>query len=50
MATEKFKSKIKNDTWGNYVFWITFVIVGQPLTMLMYYHEWVVKTRHLGMS
>ncbi|EGF82147.1 hypothetical protein BATDEDRAFT_34607 [Batrachochytrium dendrobatidis JAM81] len=28
------------DTIGNYVFWITFTIVGQPACILVYYTQW----------
>ncbi len=48
MLTEHIKARLKSDTWGNYLFWITFCIVGQPVSVLTYYHDWVVINRGLA--
>jgi hypothetical protein len=45
MLTEHIKTRLKSDTWGNYMFWITFCMVGQPVSVLTYYHDWVVMHR-----
>jgi hypothetical protein len=28
---------------GNYLFWISFCIVGQPIAVLMYYRAWFMR-------
>ena len=43
MMTDALRKKLNRDDWGNYVFWITFCVVGQPVSVLMYYHDYVVK-------
>ncbi len=45
LLTEYLKKRLKSDTWGNYLFWITFCMVGQPVSVLTYYHDWVVLHR-----
>eukprot|EP01130_Rhizamoeba_saxonica_P007219 TRINITY_DN2914_c0_g1_i2.p1 TRINITY_DN2914_c0_g1~~TRINITY_DN2914_c0_g1_i2.p1 ORF type:complete len:471 (-),score=43.11 TRINITY_DN2914_c0_g1_i2:641-2017(-) len=30
----------KGSTFGNFFFWFTFCIVGQPMVLLLYYHDW----------
>jgi hypothetical protein len=32
---------LKSDTWGNYAFWLTFCIIGQPVCLLMYVHDYM---------
>ena len=32
-----------NSSFGNFFFWITFCIVGQPMCVLLYYRAWVTK-------
>jgi hypothetical protein len=34
-----------NTTTGNYIFWIAFCVVGQPVCVLLYYHDYVVGIR-----
>lgn len=38
--TEAVKRKFKNDRFGNVVFWLSFCIIGQPLVLIIYYHDW----------
>lgn len=38
--TEALRKKVKNDQVGNIIFWISFCIIGQPLSLMLYYHEW----------
>nr|KAJ3422993.1 hypothetical protein HK105_004952 [Polyrhizophydium stewartii] len=37
------KNDLLYDTIGNYIFWITFTIVGQPACVLLYYSQWYKK-------
>lgn len=39
--TESIRQRLKSDTWGNYVFWLTFCIIGQPVSLLMYVHDYI---------
>lgn len=39
--TEKLRQRLKSDTWGNYAFWLTFCIIGQPVCLLMYVHDYL---------
>lgn len=39
--TEKLRQRLKSDTWGNYAFWLTFCIIGQPVCLLMYVHDYI---------
>jgi hypothetical protein len=39
--TEKIRQRLKSDTWGNYAFWLTFCIIGQPVCLLMYVHDYM---------
>ena len=43
--TEYIKKKAKSDQIGNFVFWITFCIFGQPMAIMLYYHDWVLLNR-----
>lgn len=43
--TEFLKQKAKSDQVGNFIFWISFCIIGQPMAFLMYYHDWVLLNR-----
>ncbi|KAG2493012.1 hypothetical protein HYH03_008675 [Edaphochlamys debaryana] len=45
MLTEKLRQRLRRDELGNYVFWITFCVVGQPVCVLLYYHDYVVGIR-----
>ena len=40
-ATGWLKKRLKNDQIGNYIFWVTFCIVGQPTSLILYYHDWM---------
>lgn len=46
IVTEWLKRKLKKPFVGNVIFWISFCIIGQPLCMIMYYHDYV----HFHMS
>eukprot|EP00842_Homolaphlyctis_polyrhiza_P004119 jgi/Hompol1/4708/HPOL_002298-RA len=37
------KNDLLFDTIGNYIFWVTFTIVGQPACALLYYTQWFKK-------
>ena len=43
--TEYIKNKSKSDTIGNFVFWFSFVIYGQPMAVMLYYHDYVLLHR-----
>ncbi|KAK9805410.1 hypothetical protein WJX73_002289 [Symbiochloris irregularis] len=43
--TEFLKQKAKSDQVGNFIFWISFCIIGQPMAFLLYYHDWVLLNR-----
>ncbi|KAG2424572.1 hypothetical protein HXX76_014452 [Chlamydomonas incerta] len=45
MATEMLRKKLNRDELGNYIFWIAFCVVGQPVCVLLYYHDYVVGIR-----
>lgn len=45
MVTEQLRKKLQRDELGNYIFWISFCIVGQPVSVLLYYHDYCVVTR-----
>jgi diacylglycerol O-acyltransferase-1 len=36
-------SRSKSGMMGNYVFWLSFCILGQPLGVLMYYRSWYIR-------
>ncbi|KAL3642923.1 Diacylglycerol O-acyltransferase 1 [Castilleja foliolosa] len=39
IVTNYLQDKFKNSMVGNMVFWCTFCIVGQPMCLLLYYHD-----------
>lgn len=39
--TEALRQRLKSDTWGNYAFWLTFCMIGQPVSLLMYVHDYM---------
>lgn len=45
VITENLKTKVKSDTWGNYIFWTTFCMFGQPVALLSYWHDYVFAQR-----
>lgn len=42
--TEKIRQRLKSDTWGNYFFWLAFCMIGQPVSLLMYVHDYMFQT------
>jgi diacylglycerol O-acyltransferase-1 len=40
VVTEWLKNALRSDRVGNVVFWVSFVVVGQPLAMILYYHDY----------
>lgn len=46
--TENLRKRLKSETWGNYIFWVTFCMVGQPVSLLMYYHDYVFANHEHG--
>ena len=44
-ATGWLKKRMKNDQIGNLIFWVTFCIVGQPTSLILYYHDWIILNR-----
>ncbi|KAJ7300123.1 hypothetical protein O6H91_17G002300 [Diphasiastrum complanatum] len=43
LLTNWLQRKYQSSTMGNMIFWFFFCIVGQPMSILLYYHELVVK-------
>eukprot|EP00884_Botryococcus_braunii_P001150 jgi/Botrbrau1/11035/Bobra.92_2s0008.1 len=43
--TEYLKKRFKSDQIGNLVFWISFCIIGQPISLILYYHDWILMNR-----
>ncbi|PSC71143.1 Diacylglycerol O-acyltransferase 1 [Micractinium conductrix] len=39
IITEWLKARLRSDRAGNVVFWVSFCFVGQPLAMILYYHD-----------
>jgi hypothetical protein len=46
--SEALKKRLKSDVWGNVTFWISFCILGQPVSLLMYAHDYAFEHRSLG--
>ena len=44
-ATEKLKKWARSDQIGNLIFWVSFCIIGQPISLILYYHDWVLLNR-----
>ena len=40
LVTEKLKQQFNSDRIGNAIFWISFCILGQPLCIMLYYHDY----------
>lgn len=38
--TEWLKKSLHSDRIGNAIFWISFCFLGQPLSIILYYHDW----------
>eukprot|EP01025_Chloroclados_australasicus_P052422 TRINITY_DN6110_c0_g2_i2.p1 TRINITY_DN6110_c0_g2~~TRINITY_DN6110_c0_g2_i2.p1 ORF type:complete len:673 (-),score=48.10 TRINITY_DN6110_c0_g2_i2:283-2301(-) len=43
--SEWMKKKFKSDQMGNIMFWVLFCVVGQPMILLLYYHDWAIENR-----
>ncbi len=43
--TEYLKRKVRSDQIGNFIFWISFCIIGQPISIILYYHNWLLINR-----
>ena len=43
--TEYLKRKVKSDQVGNFIFWVTFCVIGQPISIILYYHDWLLINR-----
>jgi diacylglycerol O-acyltransferase-1 len=41
MVTELLHKRLKMDTLGNMIFWASFCVVGQPMCLILYYHDWL---------
>ena len=39
-VTEWLKQKLNKPFVGNVIFWVTFCVIGQPLCIMMYYHDY----------
>ena len=44
-ATEYIKRKARSNQIGNFTFWFSFCIFGQPMAIMLYYHDWVLQNR-----
>lgn len=44
LVTDWVKRVFKKPFIGNVIFWITFCIIGQPLCIMMYYHDYTKGT------
>jgi diacylglycerol O-acyltransferase 1 len=42
-VTDLVKRKLKNDQFGNILFWISFCVIGQPICALLYYHDYLLE-------
>jgi diacylglycerol O-acyltransferase-1 len=41
--TEYLRKRLKNDSLGNIIFWTSFCVLGQPLCVLLYYHDYILR-------
>lgn len=39
--TEALRKRLKSDSWGNIIFWLSFCVLGQPMCLILYYHDWL---------
>eukprot|EP00879_Flechtneria_rotunda_P001155 GHRR01001301.1.p1 GENE.GHRR01001301.1~~GHRR01001301.1.p1 ORF type:complete len:734 (+),score=273.16 GHRR01001301.1:306-2204(+) len=46
--TEKLRKRIKSDSLGNMMFWASFCVFGQPMCLILYYHDWLLN--NIGMQ
>lgn len=47
MLTEQLRKKLGRDDVGNIVFWLSFCVVGQPCSLLLYAHDYIVTHKLL---
>lgn len=48
--TTWYMAKHPHSSFGNYFFWISFCILGQPMCVLLYYRAWISKNPSLSCS
>lgn len=46
--TEAIRKRLKSDSWGNIIFWLSFCVLGQPMCLILYYHDWLLE--NMGMQ
>jgi diacylglycerol O-acyltransferase-1 len=46
--TEMLRKLLKSDTLGNMIFWTSFCLLGQPMCLILYYHDYVLA--HMGVQ
>lgn len=46
--TEMMRKRLKSDTLGNMIFWASFCVLGQPMCLILYYHDYVLA--HMGVQ
>lgn len=46
--TEAIRKRLKSDSWGNIIFWASFCVLGQPMCLILYYHDWLLE--NMGMQ
>eukprot|EP00882_Tetradesmus_deserticola_P021324 GHRQ01023089.1.p2 GENE.GHRQ01023089.1~~GHRQ01023089.1.p2 ORF type:complete len:143 (+),score=73.69 GHRQ01023089.1:689-1117(+) len=39
--TDMLRKRLKSDTLGNMIFWASFCVLGQPMCLILYYHDYV---------
>lgn len=46
--TEALRKRLKSDALGNVIFWASFCVLGQPVAVLAYFHDYMVlkKVQH----
>lgn len=49
-VTTWYMAKHPHSSFGNYFFWISFCILGQPMCVLLYYRAWIAKNPSLSYS
>jgi diacylglycerol O-acyltransferase-1 len=42
------RKRLKSDTLGNMIFWASFCVLGQPMCLILYYHDYVLA--NMGMQ
>ncbi len=44
-ATSTLRKRCNSAIVGNFIFWTTFCVLGQPICIMMYYYAWVLENR-----